>query len=56
MKKNDRQALLALSQDEMNKKLRELQVELIRARQERLLQDRTKVDIKKAYKTVNKSS
>lgn len=50
MKKTDRQALLALSQEEMNKKLRELQVELIRARQERLLQDRTKVDIKKAYK------
>jgi hypothetical protein len=50
MKRNDRQALLAQNQEELTKKLRELEVELIQARQERLLQDRSQVDIKRAYK------
>lgn len=50
MKREDRQALLSLTKEDLNKKLRELEVELIRARQERLLQDRTQVDIKRAYK------
>ena len=49
MKRDDRQALLAWSRG-LNKKLRELEIELIRARQERLLQDRTQVDMKHAYK------
>ncbi len=50
MKREDRQALLALGQPELRTKLFDLQSELIRARQERLLQDRTQVDIKHAYK------
>ena len=50
MKRDDRQALLSLGLEDLNQKLRELEVELIKARQERLLQDRSQVDIKRAYK------
>jgi hypothetical protein len=50
MKREDRQALLTLGQEAMETKLHDLQSELIRARQERLLQDRSQVDIKHAYK------
>jgi hypothetical protein len=50
MKRDDRQALLSLSREDLLKKLRELAIQLIRARQEKLLQDRSQVDIKRAYK------
>ncbi|MCD8484428.1 hypothetical protein LRY65_01020 [Candidatus Woesebacteria bacterium] len=51
MKRDQKQELLALSTEELQKRLRELQGTLIRARQERRLQDRTEVDVRAAYKT-----
>lgn len=50
MKRDDKQALLALSTAELNQKLRELEAQLVKARQERHLQDKSEVDIKRAYK------
>ncbi len=50
MKRDQKQELLALSTDELQKKLRELQGTLIRARQERRLQNQ-EIDVKAAYKT-----
>lgn len=50
MKRDDKKKLLSSSQVELQKKLQELQAQLIKARQEKYLQDRTQVDIRLAYK------
>lgn len=50
MKRDDKKKLLAGSQEELQKTLRDLQAQLIKARQEKFLQDRTQVDIRMAYK------
>lgn len=51
MKRTDKQALLAESTQVLQQKAVELQAELVRARQERFMQDKTTVDTKHAYKT-----
>lgn len=50
MKRDDKKKLLASSQEELQKTLRDLQAQLIKARQEKYLQDRTQVDIRLGYK------
>jgi hypothetical protein len=50
MKRDDKKKLLSGSQEELQKSLRDLQAQLIKARQEKFLQDRTQVDIRMAYK------
>lgn len=51
MKRDKKQELLALATGEMQQRLNELQATLVRARQERRLQDRKEVDVRAAYKT-----
>lgn len=51
MKRDEKQALLAKSNDELRTQLRELEAKLVRTRQERRLQDKAEVDVKSAYKT-----
>ena len=50
MKRDEKKKLLASSQEELQKTLRDLQAQLIKARQEKYLQDRTQVDIRLGYK------
>lgn len=50
MKRDDKQKLFALTAEEMKKKVGELQGEILQARQERMLQDKKVVDIKRASK------
>lgn len=50
MKKNDKQELFALETPQLVAKLRELEAELVKARQERHLQDKKEIDIKRAYR------
>ena len=50
MKSNDRKQLLGSAVEDLQKKLQELQVQLVKASQERYLQDRTQLDVKQAYK------
>lgn len=50
MKRDDKQKLMALSTEEMKKKVDEMQKEILQARQERLLQDKKTVDVKRASK------
>lgn len=50
MKRDDKQALLASSSTELHQKLREIEAQLVKARQERHLQDKSEVDVKRAYK------
>lgn len=50
MKRDDKQKLMALSTEEMKKKVGEMQKEILQARQERLLQDKKTVDVKRASK------
>ncbi len=50
MKRDDRQKTLALSVGELNAKLKEVNKEIVLARQEKRLQDKTQVDLKRAYK------
>ncbi len=51
MKRDKKQELLALATGELQQRLNTLQATLVRARQERRLQDRKEVDVKSAYKT-----
>lgn len=50
MKRTDIQELLSKSTPELQEKVAELQAELVKARQERFMQDKTDVDVKRAYK------
>lgn len=49
MKRDDKQALLSLDNAQLNKKLAELAKEFIKARQERLLQDKSQTNVRQAY-------
>lgn len=50
MKKDERQKLLGLSVAELRTKISELAREMLVARQEKRLQDKSQVDVKKPYK------
>lgn len=50
MKRDDKVKLLALSLEELKKKTAELELEMLRARQERQLQDKKVVDVKASAK------
>jgi uncharacterized protein involved in exopolysaccharide biosynthesis len=49
MKRDDKQTLLSLDNAQLNKKLAELAKEFIKARQERLLQDKSQTNVRQAY-------
>lgn len=50
MKRDERQKILALSVEELKKKISELELEVMLARQERRLQDKKVTDIKRPAK------
>jgi len=50
MKRDERQKLLALSTGEARAKIQEINKDILLARQEKRLQDKTQVDLKRAYK------
>lgn len=50
MKRDERQKLLALTAEEVKKKIAELELEVMLARQERRLQDKKVTDIKRPAK------
>lgn len=50
MKRDDKLKLMTLSAEEAKKKIGELQLEILQARQERALQDKKTVDIKRPFK------
>ncbi len=49
MKRDVRQKLLALSNEELNKKIAELELSIVIARQEKRLQDKKAVNVKQSY-------
>ncbi len=49
MKRDDKVTLLSLDNAQLNKKLAELAKEFIKARQERLLQDKSQTNVRQAY-------
>lgn len=51
MKRDAKKALLQMSVADLQKKIHEMTLELIRSRQERLLQDRSTVNVRAPYHT-----
>lgn len=49
MKRDDKKALLALPEEQLRTKVRELGVDLLKARQERYVQDRSEVNVKRGF-------